>query len=199
MKFGKYLDRNRLADWSPYYINYEALKDLIAQSAQETERALAGPQDPSTSLSVVRTAGRQESAEERFFRRLEAEVSKIGKFTEELVSQLRAKMSGMQDEAATLLRSAKKGGSLDPELKAKLLEEAKQFGDEFLALEKYVNLNYMGFHKILKKHDKNIPSAPCRQFYVSHLHNQPWVQGNYSDLMLMLSNLYSQIRGDELA
>ncbi len=199
MKFGKYLDRNRLAEWSPYYINYEALKELIAQSAQETERALGGPQDPSTSLSVVRTAGRQESAEERFFRRLEAEVSKIGKFTEELVSQLRAKMSGMQAEAVTLLGSAKEGGSLDPKLKAKLLEEAKRFGDDFLALEKYVNLNYMGFHKILKKHDKNIPSAPCRQFYVSHLHNQPWVQGNYSDLMVMLSNLYSQIRGDELA
>ena len=43
MKFGKYLDRNRLAEWSPYYINYEALKELIAQSAQETERALGGP------------------------------------------------------------------------------------------------------------------------------------------------------------
>ena len=203
MKFGKYLDRNRLAEWSPYYINYEALKDLIALSAQEAERALAGGeavQQPSTSLSVVRTAGRQESAEERFFRRLEAEVSKVGKFTEELVSQLRAKMSKMQAEAAALLGRAKdEGGGLDPKLKDNLLEEAKQFGDEFLALEKYVNLNYMGFHKILKKHDKNIPSAPCRQFYVSHLHNQPWVQGNYSDLMVMLSNLYSQIRGDELA
>ncbi len=98
-------------------------------------------------------------------------------------------------------------------------------GDEFLALEKYVNLNYMvrawrdacvylphaaqaralrtritqwmdrqplshtfsdscshidscsqGFHKILKKHDKCLPHAPCRQFYVAHLHQQPWVQ-----------------------
>jgi hypothetical protein len=30
-----------------------------------------------------------------------------------------------------------------------LLQEAKSIGDEFLQLEKYVNLNYMGFHKIL--------------------------------------------------
>ena len=29
------------------------------------------------------------------------------------------------------------------------VQEAKSIGDEFLALEKYVNLNYMGFHKIL--------------------------------------------------
>ena len=200
-------------------------------------------------------------------------------------------------------------------------------GDEFLALEKYVNLNYMGFHKILvgagtrlggwrwrwgghgdvegsctlqaclagrhgrecprvrgaawqwrcmpshsaaccpsapppppppalpcparpqKKHDKMLPHTPCRQFYISHLHNQPWVQvgpgvegfacvvvvwvggggscplgpclgcgwaqnftaacratraapplqGNYSELMVILSGVFSQLRGDQLA
>jgi hypothetical protein len=27
-----------------------------------------------------------------------------------------------------------------------------------------------------KKHDKNLPHTPCRQFYIAHLHNQPWVQ-----------------------
>ena len=29
-----------------------------------------------------------------------------------------------------------------------LVQEAKAIGDEFLQLEKYVNLNYMGFHKV---------------------------------------------------
>jgi SPX domain protein involved in polyphosphate accumulation len=53
-----------------------------------------------------------------------------------------------------------------------------------------------GFHKILKKHDKALPHAPCRQFYVTHLHQQPWVQGNYSDLLVALSNVYSKLRGD---
>ena len=57
-----------------------------------------------------------------------------------------------------------------------LPQEARAFGDEFLQLEKFVNLNYLGFHKILKKHDKMLPHSPCQQFYVSHLHNQPWVQ-----------------------
>lgn len=57
-----------------------------------------------------------------------------------------------------------------------LMQEAHAIGDEFLQLEKYVNLNYMAFHKILKKHDKNLSHSPCRQFYIAHLHNQPWVQ-----------------------
>jgi SPX domain protein involved in polyphosphate accumulation len=53
-----------------------------------------------------------------------------------------------------------------------------------------------GVHKILKKHDKMLPHAPCRQFYIAHLHQQPWVQGNYSDVLVHLSNCYSQLRGD---
>lgn len=51
--------------------------------------------------------------------------------------------------------------------------------------------------QILKKHDKNLPQSPCRQFYIAHLHNQPWVQGNYSDMLVALSNVYSEIRGDQ--
>lgn len=76
------------------------------------------------------------------------------------------------------------------------LQEAKKYGDMYLALEKYVNVNYLGFHKVLKKHDKNVPHAPCRQFYLAHLHQQPWTQGTYSDLLVRLSDVYSKIRGD---
>jgi SPX domain protein involved in polyphosphate accumulation len=52
-------------------------------------------------------------------------------------------------------------------------------------------------HKILKKHDKLLPHSPCRQFYIAHLHQQPWVQGTYSDVLVHLSNCYSQLRGDQ--
>lgn len=41
-----------------------------------------------------------------------------------------------------------------------------------------------GFHKILKKHDKVLPHAPCQQFYLSHLHQQSWVQVNTSSYSL---------------
>ena len=33
-----------------------------------------------------------------------------------------------------------------------------------------------GFHKILKKHDKQLPETPCQSYYVQHLHSQSWVQ-----------------------
>lgn len=199
---------NQRSSWRPYYLDYESLKDLIKESEEESRKerpAVGNASLRATSLSVLRPAAGHDTAEERFFRRLEAEVSKIGTFTAEVVSQLRTRLTRLQEavDKRTAEQASKSTGTFDivkgSEQDDKLLAEAKDIGDEFLALEKYVNLNYMGFHKILKKHDKNLPHSPCRQFYVSHLHNQPWVQGNYSDLMVILSNAYSQLRGDRLA
>ncbi|EFN52611.1 hypothetical protein CHLNCDRAFT_58814 [Chlorella variabilis] len=222
MKFGKYVLEKQRAEWSDQYVDYKGLKDLIKESA--AEEATAGVQSFSprtTSLTVQRAADRRDSAEERFFQKLESEVDKCGKFTARLVSELRERLKQLQGR----VRAAPAGDEPQREL---LLEaspgrgagalaagrrehaaphapgplaalEAKSIGDEFLQLEKYVNLNYMGFHKILKKHDKMLPHSPCRQFYISHLHNQPWVQGNYSDLLVVLSSVYSDLRGDASA
>lgn len=188
MKFGKYLVEKQRAEWSNQYVDYKALKDLIKESA--AEEATAGVQSFSprtTSLTVQRAADKRDSAEERFFQKLEAEVEKCGTFTARLVGELRERLKQLQGRVRA---------GADEAQRAELLEEAKAIGDEFLQLEKYVNLNYMGFHKILKKHDKMLPHSPCRQFYISHLHNQPWVQGNYSDLLVALSTVYSDLRGD---
>mmetsp|Transcript_16483 Transcript_16483/g.28259 ORF Transcript_16483/g.28259 Transcript_16483/m.28259 type:complete len:740 (-) Transcript_16483:558-2777(-) len=190
MKYGKYLEDKQRPEWSSYYVNYKALKDLIKEAQAEAENGGAGGpafSPRTTSLTVQRVTNQKASASERFFKKLEEEVKKINDFTASLVMELRKKLS-------LLLEKAPKAA--DESAKKQLLAEAKKVGDEFLALEKFVNLNYMGFHKILKKHDKCLPHAPCRQFYISHLHQQPWVQGNYSDLLVALSNVHSKLRGD---
>ncbi|EFJ45121.1 hypothetical protein VOLCADRAFT_94637, partial [Volvox carteri f. nagariensis] len=66
------------------------------------------------------------------------------------------------------------------------LAVARRLGEEYLRLEKYVNLNYTGLQKILKKHDKLIPSAPCWNFYKQkvHINGQPWVRGDHHDIQL---------------
>ncbi len=76
-----------------------------------------------------------------------------------------------------------------------LKNRTKAVGKEFLKLEKYVNLNFTGFHKILKKHDRWLPN-PCKAFYLSRLHNQSWVRGDYSDVLVGMSSIYSSLRGD---
>jgi len=52
-----------------------------------------------------------------------------------------------------------------------------------------------GFHKAVKKHDKQLPHAPCQQFYTHILRTQPWVQGDHSNLLIKLSAIYAQLRG----
>ncbi|KAK9825865.1 hypothetical protein WJX81_006134 [Elliptochloris bilobata] len=187
MKFGKYLESKQRVEWRTNYLDYKGLKDLIKEAVAETERSGTVTFSPrTTSLSVLR-AGSLKPAEERFFEKLEYEVGKINKFTVDNVSTLKKRLKQLRERTA----SNKDGKETE-----ELLQEAKLIGDEFLALEKFVNLNYLGFHKILKKHDKLLPHAPCQQFYIAHLHHQPWVQGNYSDLLVQLSNIYSQLRGD---
>ena len=39
-----------------------------------------------------------------------------------------------------------------------------------------ISVRLQGFHKILKKHDKQLPETPCQSYYVQHLHSQSWVQ-----------------------
>lgn len=188
LQFGKYLEDKKRPEWADKYVDYKSLKDLIKAAVKQLEEA--GPQAYSprtTSLTVQRAMDGRDNAEETFFKLLEAEVDKIGSFTASTVNALRERLFRLEAQAKVASTSTEKDV---------LLEEAQRVGDEFLQLEKYTNLNYMAFHKILKKHDKNLPHTPCRQFYISHLHNQPWIQGNYSDLLLALSHVYSELRGD---
>ena len=233
MKFGKYLESKARPEWRAHYMDYKTLKDLIKAATEEVAATSGGLPDFSprtTSLTVARPIAGRRSSEEAFYEALEAEVSKVNKFTVGQVSGLKKRLKALmlRANAAAAGRPpppalagslptsspAAGGGDLEagggagslgvasspsssaPEPLAGLLAEAKAVGDEFLALEKYVNLNYLGFHKILKKHDKNLPHAPCQQFYVAHLHHQPWVQGNYSALLVQLSSVYAALRGD---
>ncbi len=58
---------------------------------------------------------------------------------------------------------------------------------------------HTGFHKILKKHDKNSPSHACKQFYINRMHSQAWVRGDYSDVVVCLLDVYSALRNDQSA
>jgi SPX domain protein involved in polyphosphate accumulation len=144
--------------------------------------------------------------EESFLQLIESEMAKVERFTVTKVTKLRQLIS--ETEALLNVTSAagsSSGGggtasSAAPAWDADAVDtKANTIADEFLRLEKYVNLNFMGFHKILKKHDKNLPNNPCKVFYVNRLHAQAWVRGDYSDIVVRLSNIYSALRDDHVA
>ena len=130
--------------------------------------------------------------EEAFCSCLDSELTKIEHFTLRKVTDLRNQL----DDIETKIKG---GSAFDEEETNNLQILADEVAKKFLTLEKYVNINFMGFHKILKKHDKHCPSAPCKTFYVNRMHSQAWVRGDYSDVVVRLSAIYSALRNDQVA
>ena len=198
MKFGEYLKENMVSEWSGKYVNYDALKSII--SSLEEKNAMGNLSVTSESKQVSLTMalptnaagqplrGRSDVSPEQFFGLIELEMKKVDDFTKKKVSKIRQVLSDIEVKLSSSTINSQEIQSLRSQL-----DDA---AEEFLKLEKYVNLNCTGFHKILKKHDRRLPN-PCKAFYVARLHEQSWIKGDYSDVMVTLSRIYSAIRGDE--
>lgn len=199
MKYGEHLKANIAPEYGKEpYLDYEQLDKIISQLAQskpsgaiETSRVVSMTAPPQTNAQGLDTS-KVDITEENFLRYLENEMVKVETFTLQKVTELRNKLG----DAEQLLNQKREPSE---EVKRNLESKADTIANDFLRVEKYVNINFMGFHKILKKHDKNLPNYPCKAFYVNRLHAQAWVRGDYSDIVVRLSNLYSALREDHVA
>ena len=200
--FGEHLKANIASEYGPdAYIKYEELDELI-QKLSETAPSATDLQNRQVSMTIPAQTDSRGLAvanstvtEEEFLRKMDFELAKVEKFTLQKVSELRTKIESVE-------KSGNESGKADGTTTAAdivLMEKADEIANDFLRLEKYVNINFMGVHKILKKHDKNLPNVPCKAFYVSRMHAQSWVRGDYSDLVVRLSHIYSMLRDDHVA
>ena len=130
--------------------------------------------------------------EEVFFSAIDLDLAKVEQFTLNRVMDLRKSIDAIESLIELINLSD------DTEVEG-VQAKADEVAESFLRLEKYVNINFMGFHKILKKHDKYCPAHPCKTFYVARMHSQAWVRGDYSDVVVRLSAIYSAMRRDETA
>ncbi len=137
---------------------------------------------------------------EDFFIMLEKEMKKIEAFTNSRVQQARIALASLENDIKETLTVSglNEGDPKFQELTEGYHDVLKSIGDDFLNLEKFVNINFTGFHKILKKHDKHLPN-PCRTFYTKRLQNQSWIRGDYSDVFVTMSKLYAILRRDKKA
>lgn len=135
------------------------------------------------------------TSEETFFKSIDGEMEKVEKFTNQIVDDLKQRLSRLESDIAEL----KMLKQLNEKNRHEFKSQADDIGVELLRLEKYVNVNFMGFHKILKKHDKYLPGNPCKAFYVARMHRQNWVTADYSVIVVKLSSIYSDIRGDDFS
>jgi SPX domain protein involved in polyphosphate accumulation len=199
MKFGEHLLQNMDPRWKEYYLDYARLKKVIKQLSAACLGDVS--QERHTSLSFGRGAAassrQTHDANRAFLDMLEQEIKKIDKFVASLMVDIRTKLRDIeaQVEFATKPENAAAAQGID-----ELRKQADTQGKQFLSLEKFINLNFNGFHKILKKHDKQMPeSFACKNFYVGKLHTENWVKGDYSDVLVQLSRIHSKMRQDKAA
>jgi len=217
VKFGERLSQNRAPEYPPEaYMDYDKLKEIIRDlgkkklaSVDQTTREVSLTAPPPTNAAGRQfTSSDSPTTEEDFYSCIDAQLVKVEKFTLEKVTELRNQISSLEREVAALNDAATvanaAGGTSsqhrpDEAVFDRIRNQADSVAKSFLTLEKYVNLNFMGFHKILKKHDKNSPAHACKQFYINRMHNQAWVRGDYSDVVVRLSSVYSALRNDQSA
>ena len=122
---------------------------------------------------------------------LDGEYAKVDDFACSCVAGLLQRSYDLEQQAA------KAGaGDMRESRRKKSLAAATMCANEFLKLEKFVNVNYLGFHQLLKLHDKRFPQARYHDFYVKKMHTMGWVKGNHSKIFVHLSRLMSTLRGD---
>jgi SPX domain protein involved in polyphosphate accumulation len=199
MKYQQHLKENISPDFGEgNYLAYGELDDIIRKLSTKAFATDTDTEKRTVSMSTNATVASGTSdaiTDETFFRQMDAELAKVEEFTLTQVNKLREEIDVIEQ---TLKSSGDGRGSTDAD-RGKVQTMVDSVAGDFLELEKYVNLNFMGFHKILKKHDKYVPSNPCKAFYVSRMHGQAWVRGDYSDVVVRLSDIYSALRGDHTA
>ncbi|XP_015124849.1 xenotropic and polytropic retrovirus receptor 1 homolog [Diachasma alloeum] len=154
MKFAEHLSAHITPEWRKQYISYEEMKAMLYTAVEEAPSA--------ESVEPEMISRHFASFDEVFFTFCDRELKKINTFYSEKLAEATRKYAALQTELKTALDlqegSGRHKGTAKPHLSARKIRELKLgFSEYYLSLillQNYQNLNYTGFRKILKKHDK---------------------------------------------
>jgi SPX domain protein involved in polyphosphate accumulation len=153
MKFGKNLFRvAELSDpeWGPFWMNYKFLKKKINDIVLEQGGKRQDLTDTSKSTSQLE----ESQSEIEFFKVLKFETKKTSSYFTTLEQLYQIRHARMIDSYQLIRDNEKQEGRFDRSCCTRLLSACVKFYKDVLLLENFAIMNYCGFSKILKKHDK---------------------------------------------
>ncbi|KDO20316.1 hypothetical protein SPRG_14451 [Saprolegnia parasitica CBS 223.65] len=178
MKFGKELLNSvnqSNPEWGPFWMNYKVLKKRI--------KAVVASAKPPTSENNKEAELTQNQEEIEFFMELRDQLRKLACF---YVSEEKRYLFRFHQLQSVLREMKKKTSDVDEMDAKRLMLAFVHFYRECIQLENYAVMNYQGFSKILKKHDK-MTGHNTRTKYMRKMVNQsPFA--NYPQLITMLEN-----------
>lgn len=190
MRFGKTLRNAVYPPWKGKYIDYAKLKTLLR------EHDVAG-QDASDSDEIQWT----EQDEEAFVQELlNVQLDKVNAFQSETSQQLRERTTACEVKLRPLAPTAdQEGPALEEQEKRRIasevLLELGSITKEVSELEKYSRINFTGFLKAAKKHDRKRGARyRVKPLLQVRLSQTPFNSEDYSPLVHRLSVMYLFVR-----
>ncbi|AAS54470.1 AGL020Wp [Eremothecium gossypii ATCC 10895] len=186
MLFGVKLANDIYPPWKDWYIDYDGLKKLLKESVikdlglspKESKRKGKGDTDE-------HWTARNES---NFVEALDRELEKVYSFQSGKYTEIMGKLERLEEEldGADALQSLDLGH---------IREELEQALTEAQELDRFSRLNFTGFIKIVKKHDKLHEGYPSvKSLLQVRLKALPFHSEEYSPLLYKISFLYDVLR-----
>ncbi|GAA5905699.1 Vtc4p [Sporobolomyces salmoneus] len=211
MKFGAVIKDALYQDWQASYIDYGGLKRLLK------DRMADHKWDDADEADFLKALGGELDKIVKFQESKISELSeKINSYEQEVKDliatadsahkkQSTIKGTGDGDDAG--LRNDEEQGD-DDDTDAGSDTSDDEFEDRFVELEEdlanviadvhdmghFSHLNYTGFIKIVKKHDKRTGFTLKAQFMRDYLEKRPFYKENYDAIIVQLSRLYNLVR-----
>ncbi|THV87610.1 SPX-domain-containing protein [Aureobasidium pullulans] len=194
-RFGQQLQSSLIKDWYYYYISYDELKRLL-QPEPQTKPTAENPNPPSKAWN--------DEHETRFYSELEAELDKVSNFQQVKSGEIQRRIKISEREVNEVITRAKAAQGQSEEQRnneapseedfAMLEEDLSDIIADVHDLAKFTQLNYTGFQKIIKKHDKLYPDQQLKPLFAARLNAKPFFKDNYDQSIVGLSQLYDQVR-----
>ena len=187
MKFGKNLIRVvELSDpeWGPYWINYKFMKKKINEIVERQ----GGRRQSESNLSEISKS----ATEVDFFRLLKTELKKTSDFFSSAQQLCRIRHQRVRDGFVMLQDNTVMH---DKNTWTRLLMACVKFYKDVLLLENFAIMNYCGFSKILKKHDKSTGFSTREAFMRNVMSQQNFTHYPYVlDLLKQSEKLFADIQ-----
>ncbi|CZR50398.1 related to polyphosphate synthetase [Phialocephala subalpina] len=198
MKFGEQLRTSVIKEYQWYYIAYDDLKSQLKPSYLVP---------PSKSKPKGKRKEWEEEDESRFIGRLEQELDKVHTKQKVKAIEISRRIAASEKEVGDVVARLDNRGPRGRDGMAGVGEEDVPTEEEFMMLEedlsdiiadvhdlaKFVSLNYTGFQKIIKKHDKQTKWM-LKPVFATRLKAKPFFKDNYDADIVKLSKLYDIVR-----
>ncbi|ANB13353.1 Vtc4p [Sugiyamaella lignohabitans] len=173
MKFGEQLKTSLIKDYYYYYISYDDLKHELKKGS---------------------SGNWSETEEEHFVGLLETELDKVFVFQKVKATEINRRIKDAEKQVQEVVRVSESDvNAVDEQQFEDLEEELSDIIADVHDLAKFTRLNYTGFQKIIKKHDK-VTGWTLKPIFSVRLNAKPFFKDNYDQLVVKLSKLYDLVR-----